>query len=363
MSGKPVKFGLLLFCFLKTLQPTWGQPIRAVTIDAESQKPLADVFVFYNNSSIGTVTDSNGCFLLPSRESSLDEVVFSHLNYEDKNIPFDQIQYGDTIFLTQKQFILTPAVITSKARPQLRARRLRQFKQEFLGDVPDRLVWIENPEVLLFEDADMQIRARAQSPLVLMNTFLGYKVYFYLKDFAIHQDEGIDYAGTVFFESLKGNRKEVAKWKRNRKKIYKRSSRKFFTELITNDFKELNYVLGYSSVDPVSDQFVDLIELPDLPFTQTEDDHYELSTSGYLTIIDLNTISKHQVTTKKSGKLGMKMFEKATTENAVSYLFARRGKIIFNEFGHILNAEEIEEYGYWASLRVGSLLPLNYRPY
>ena len=59
-----------------------------------------------------------------------------------------------------------------------------------------------------------------------------------------------------------------------------------------------------------------------------------------------------------AGRVGN--FKQTTNNLPQSYLWSKHGRIVVNQYGAILNPTEVEEAGYWASLRVGALLPLDY---
>ncbi len=338
-----------------------AQNLNATIIDRKSGIPVENVFVFFDNSSIGTLSDENGNFSLVSAADQFTTIVFSHLNYQQKYIEVDKWQ--DTILMIPRPHILTKAEVVAKASPKSKRRWTKQFRTAFIGaDVSEKDVTIENEDVLLFKVENDWLIASSADPLRIINQKLGYAMAFYLNEFRMGPESVVEYAGSVFFEELEGSKKERAKYKRARKKVYRRSSRKFFKSILERPLHELDYSVGYSKYASEQSNFVDFRPLDSLTILPLDSNIYQLNVADALTIIDLNIITAYQRGDLKTQELGMQMINEAQTREAISHLWPRSNKIIFNKYGRILNARDVEEFGYWAGIRVGYLLPLDYDP-
>ncbi len=340
-----------------------AQNINGVVVSRETLQPVSDVFIFIDNTSVGTTSDQHGHFTITIPDGTHKELVFSHLNFDIKLRKISSLLAArqDTFYLFPKKIFTAEAVVKAKANKRVWKNRLKRFREAFIGNLPEKLVTIENAEVLIFEETSDHLHAQASEPLQLRNEYLGYEVTFFLDQFMLRSDGATDYAGKVFFKELAAKKKELARFKRNRTKVYQRSSRRFFQELIKKDFEDISYQINRSKFMEEENKFTDLQEIGSLDMDSTEHGYFEIEVADYLSIVDLNTIERHQVTARKGGKIGMRTFENTDLIEAVSHLRPRSGKIIFDRSGLIQNAKEVEEYGYWAGLRVGSLLPLDYQ--
>ena len=79
--------GILFCCFLRA-QP--GSPSLSGKItDSSTGKPLAGVSVYLNNTSRGTVTKSDGSFLLANLPAGTYQLIFSAIGYQTWVIDID----------------------------------------------------------------------------------------------------------------------------------------------------------------------------------------------------------------------------------------------------------------------------------
>lgn len=355
----------LIACLLLTTTVVSGQTIKAIVADEESRQVIPDVFVFLDNSSTGSITDIQGKFELKTEVQHNILLVLSHLNYELNSLAVkDLANLADTIFLTPSGVILEEAVVVEKAKPRVRSRWLKRFKSEFLGEDYDKaLIHILNPEVLLFKQAKGKLTAESKAPLIIENKVLGYRVQFFLEDYKSYRGGDLVYFGKVFFEELAGSKKETAKYKRNRHKVYEQSSRHFFANLVQQNESANRYEIGFCLFNK-NEEFVNYesTAADSLLITEFRKDKYEITINRILTITNNQLkisqgIQKNTGTTM-AGRVGN--FKQTTNNIPQSYLWSKHGRIVVNKYGSILNPTEVEEAGYWANMRVAALLPLDY---
>jgi len=359
---------LTIITFLCLVSTFWAysQTINAIIADKDNHQPIADVFVFFDNSSTGAITNKKGHFELKIGDYKNITIICSHLNYELFSLPIENIKdFQDTIFLTSRNIALEEVVIVKKSKSRIRARLLKRFKNEFLGENYDKnLIEIVNPEVLLFERDKGKLVVQSRDALVVKNEVLGYRLKFFLEDYESYKQGDLIYKGKVFFEEMEGSKKEVAKFKRNRFKVYKQSSRSFFAALVQQGIKENAYSVGYSSFNKL-EEIVNYEPIPvdSLIIKEVRKDKYEIAINRILTItnnqIKVTQGAQKSVGVTLSGQVGG--FKQTPNKLPQSFLWSKKGRIVVNKFGSILNPAEVQEAGYWASLRVAALLPLDYK--
>ncbi len=204
-------FWLLFFCMASL---SAQQQIKGQVLDALNKVPLDGVSVYFDGSSLGTITDAQGMFELNVPSSLSAPLIISFLGYETKSI--ENIQNLKTGF-TAKIFMVEQAVVLDEVvlEPDTwsRERKYRIFKRSFLGnDVAAQRSKILNPEVLRFyyNKKTATLFAYAAAPIRIANKYLGYELQYELLEFELSfytdtvarewPEEYITYySGTSFF--------------------------------------------------------------------------------------------------------------------------------------------------------------------
>ncbi|MEM6699170.1 MAG: carboxypeptidase-like regulatory domain-containing protein [Bacteroidota bacterium] len=159
----------LLFLLSTVYSTAQSQVLKMIVADQNSHQPIADAFVFVENSSNGTATNQAGEFELNVQGNQQLNIVFSHLNYQTAVLKWkSEMTLQDTFFLIPQDLNLQEISITQKGNSRLRKRRLKRFTSAFLGsDINPSMVKILNPEVLLFKEENQQLVAEAKTTLYL----------------------------------------------------------------------------------------------------------------------------------------------------------------------------------------------------
>ncbi|MEN0049005.1 MAG: carboxypeptidase-like regulatory domain-containing protein [Bacteroidota bacterium] len=359
----------LLFLLLSTICSTaQSQVLKMVVADQNSRQPIADTFVFIENSSNGTATNDAGEFELNVQGNQQLNIVFSHLNYQTAVLKWkSEMTLQDTFFLIPQELNLQEISITQKGNSRLRKRRLKRFTSAFLGsDINPSMVKILNPEVLLFKEENQQLVAEANEPIQIENRKLGYIVQFYLEEFELSNNNDLRYKGRVFFQPMGGNKKTLAKFKRNRRKAYLIGSNYFFTQLVQGNLDKEVYEVGFAAINSNSEVVAYKATSPDsLNIEKLDDYTYVINIKEYLSVRNksakIQNGNKEDQSFASSFSTDIAPLSKVQNEMAVSYLKSATGYIIVNTEGRILNPTDIEEYGYWTSQRIAALLPFDYQ--
>lgn len=358
------KSSIILITLGIVLLPIIGlsQSIAAVVADQETRETIPGVFVFLGNSSIGTTTDLDGYFELNAGSAEDLSVIFTHLSYE--TISFLQPNLPDTIFLTSAETELAEVVVKSKVKKRMKVRRLKRFEAAFLGATRDKkLVKLLNPEVILFDEQKGVLTATADQPLIIENKALGYQITFYLNRFELTTNQDLVYEGDVFFEPLEGTKREQALYKRNRKRTFNSTSRRFFSDLLNNRIHSDNYLIGYSIVngDGGIEKFNEIApeKIEILPI---DENTFEIPIGQNFTVIHNDFVQREAPNINLTVSLDkLKKNADAIKENKpASFFTSKSQKIILNKYGRIINSREIKEYGQWTEGRINTMLPLDY---
>ena len=103
---------------------------------------------------------------------------------------------------------------------------------------------IQNPKALVFDYSDTYVlTAEANTPLIIDNYALGYRVYYDLTSF-VHYAGRISYNGHSRFEAMKPkDSKEEKTWKSNRATAYYGSTTHFLRSLVNNELKKEGFLV------------------------------------------------------------------------------------------------------------------------
>ncbi len=202
-----------------------GYTATGKIIDSASGQPLTGASVFGQNTTLGTISSSDGTFHLALPGGGYD-LVISYTGYETQVIRISSVHAADLLIaLKQKDKSLQEIAIvgSNEVRDGL-ARYGKFFMDNFIGtDTNAARTSIQNPEVLqfYFSKKRNRLKVRAKEDLVIVNNALGYKIKFQLDSFAYDYGPGLSvFTGFPFFEELPGNDSMQAAWKANRQKAY-----------------------------------------------------------------------------------------------------------------------------------------------
>lgn len=213
--------------------------------------------VYFDGSTIGTITDADGYFEITSTSAINNSLVISAMGFESVYIDPSQFSKQRVYPIYLKESTEELAAVRLETDPWSRARKLREFKREFLGR--SRLAarcTILNEEILIlrYSPSSKTLYASAQEPLFINNQSLGYEIRYDLKDFYVNYDEGnsgimlptdIYYEGTTYFKVKYDRRKH----KRKRKKAFEGSLLHFLRSLSQRKLKENKFQIFYKSFE------------------------------------------------------------------------------------------------------------------
>jgi hypothetical protein len=220
--------------------------IQGVVITADTKKPLAAVSIYLNNSSIGTITNSDGFFILRNVPSGKFKLIASSIGYETyaEIVDLKKI-FGDfEIKLNPKAEQLDKVVLVPDD-PNGWKIWGRLFTDLFIGtNSNSNQCHIENPEVIrLRMNPDNTLTAFAREPLVIMNYALGYEIKYKLEEFQYDLDSKvISYNGYALFKDLGlFNKKMEKKYQKEREETYRGSLLHFMRTYFVNKLDEQGF--------------------------------------------------------------------------------------------------------------------------
>jgi len=273
---------IFLFSFLFYSYFIFAQHTIQGTVVDESQQPIESANIYFDGTTFGTVTNTQGKFSLQIDKATQAPLIISSLGYNSviKEISLDkEIIVLEPIVLKEGVSDLEEVFIENDPWP--RKRKIAYFRKGFLGeDHKDKKIKILNEDdvKLRFIPSTNTLVATSKIPLRVQNKYLGYLIEYDLIDFEVvfrkivytkdgrrqtHYNEHSSYfAGTSFFKELKDKTKH--KIIERRDKAYVGSILHFMRSLASKKLVENKYKIVYDKNEVLPYRFFKITEDTDL---------------------------------------------------------------------------------------------------
>ena len=362
--------------FLCSITATAQLAINGKVINEQSGLPVPGASIYFNGTSVGTNSNNSGEFSISSVNVLNTELIVSCVGYETivVKINGEEIKNKKLVFKLQvKEQQLREVLIMPDAT---RKRWLAIFKENFLGLTEEATRSnIVNMKDIYFTKGDgkNEFKAYSDTPLVIINKMLGYKISFELVDFSFDEETGRTYFyGYTRYEEMG----DKSKWIKNRRRCYYGSTMHFYRSLIANDLNNQGYkiylvkqvkvaapAIGIeksNAAKPNSPEEMNMaitataeqIIRPD----SSKDNTYIVTIGNKLMIqYDKNPASKsflrNSVFLQGSMPVGFR-----------SYVIMKTPYFSLDKAGIVNNPMDLEYSGYWIYEKAANLLPFNYQP-
>ncbi len=327
--------------------------------DSATNLPLNGASVFCQNTTLGTISNSDGAFSLSLPAGGYDMIV-SYTGYETQVIRISNTHSSNlSIVLKQKDKSLQEvAVVGSNEVPDGLAKYGKFFTDNFLGnDTNAARTKIQNPEALqfYFRKKTNRLKVKAKEDLIIVNEALGYKIRFSLDSFAHEYGPGFSvYAGFPFYEELPGTDEQKIVWKENRAKAYKGSRLHFVRSWYSHTLEKEGFAI--EAVDSASKTLKTTpIENPyDTTLCQRiENNDVEINYNGRLRVIYKNAPPDPQYL--RENKMPSSIIAQ------ISILDISDGFVIQGN-GYFYDQNDVINIGYWSWQKLANELPYDYTP-
>jgi len=272
--------------------------MRGKVISEETREPLPSISVYLNSTSLGTITDKQGAFVLRGIPAGKFRLVASGIGYETYIKLIDPKQAGDEMVISLKakpEELKSFDVVPPDPKGWIKWGPL--FTKIFIGTSHNSdECFIENPDILKFRlSADNTLMVSAGEPVHIMNYSLGYEIMYKLEEFEYNfSNKLVVYNGYALFKDLSpGSPKKADKWKETRKETYEGSllhfMRAYFVNKLTPQGFEM-HSLGYMS-NPAKDSAKEIFRLhPDSVILDTTFREIIPTTPGFF---EVKTLTKN----------------------------------------------------------------------
>lgn len=370
----PVLVILFLLPFTSISQKT----IQGSVLNEATGLPIEGASIYFNNTSIGTSANAAGKFSIPFPDMVNAELIISAVGFQlivfkpneagiqDKNLVFK---------LSLKEQQLKEVLILTDA---VRKKYLAIFEREFLGITEEASrSAIKNKKDIYFTSGDTKnsIKAYSDTPLVIINKMLGYKISFDLGEFFYDQKSGRTfYYGYTRFEEM-GDKNS---WVKNRKHCYYGSTVHFYRSLINNDLKKQGYQIYL--IKPVHFSTDSTAGSKNKITVTRPNEQEEMAMAVGVTatqIITADSSNSNNYNVTIPGKLMVQYQKDPSSKDYLkkntlvqgylptgfrAYVTVKAPFISLNNTGIINNPMEVEYSGYWIYEKTANMLPFNYTP-
>ena len=194
---------LFLVCFIGAFSQA---VLKGKVISEDTQKPLAAVSVYLNNTSLGAVTNDNGVFIITKIPSGEFRLVASCVGFETYVSMIDPRTVGKDFIISMKPNAeeLQGFTVTTPD-PEGWKKWGKLFTELFIGDTPgSNDCKLTNPEVIKFRmNPDNSLTAYAKEPLQIVNYNLGYEIKYKLEEFQYDFNiKLVNFSGYAFFTDM-----------------------------------------------------------------------------------------------------------------------------------------------------------------
>jgi hypothetical protein len=234
---------LIVVIFLFWCQYAFSQSVlKGHVFSEENKKPLASVSVYLNNTSIGTITNDDGLFILKGIPQGKFNLVATSVGFETYTILLDlrDLPKDFQIVLKPKADELQGFSVLP-TDPNGWEKYGKYFTLLMIGTTPNsNNTKLMNPEVIKFRlNEGNDLTAFAKEPLKITNYALGYEIEYKLEEFEVNLNTAlVNYTGYAFYKDMGlKHPNRVRRYADARFETYKGSLLYFMRSFYANDLE------------------------------------------------------------------------------------------------------------------------------
>jgi len=372
-TGKSCRFYIFIFLTLSfsiLISDAEAQKnvLAGRVLDSETGMPIQGVHVFFDKTTIGTITNEGGRFRLAGLEDGNYVVSASFIGYETFTVPVSIPEDNTATFkisLIPKVFEGDEVMVTEKT-PKEWLKNLQKFENLFLGETRNAdHTKILNPEVLEFFDSGSSFRAEATEPLKIENGALGYEITYFLSEFKFNNSTISAKATSKFRELQTDDPETKANWIKERNRAYLGSFKHFLNSLERGSTFEDGFRLFYQTTRELTPQ--NQYELKPQPVERPQNLISKLP--GELRTVELKIdkqfpfLRVEYIHERPEQRVAERYNIPNLSANQISFIGFPNGKAILDlQTTNSTNRFVPVFYGYWGwTSRVPDLLPQDFR--
>ncbi len=367
---RAILFNFLFFLALSAL----GQSYKVTgTVLDQNGESLPFANVFFAETTYGTTTDNSGLFELTVPKAGTYDLIVRFIGYKTYAAQLklnEQKEVNLQIVLEEDAVNLGSVTVTDKKDDKWRYN-LMEFRRVFLGTTLNaaRCKILNEQDIDFIDDTDSgTLEAFARGPIIIENKALGYRIKYYLENFAINYKTGLaGYVGYTSFEELKGNKRQDRRWEAARAKAYKGSITHFFSSLFENKLEQEGFDVNLArDIEGIGRVLNPQQAIMDTALVEGQTDlSRKLPFENYIYVTYKN--EEESMEYKQSSPLQTSKhtsISRISKEGQLSWIAMLDGfdEIEFEDNGYIYNPVSFYSSGYWGYEKIAEMVPINYRP-
>ena len=272
---------VLTFLFLSFSVFGNSQEISGIVFNSRSDEPLEGASVYFDNTTIGTTTNSKGEFILEINEFINTSLIISFIGYE--RVVIQDYYRSDKleISLDESSNVLAEVTLISKDNWS-RELKLKEFRRNYLGETINGLaskILNEEDLILRYNKKKKQLTAYTSAPILIKNVNLEYLIMVDLQHFEVNYSdvnmygkildvENVYYFGNNFYKSIEEDpTKSILKKRRD---TYFGSPLHFMRAMASGDLKREKYKIYYRSHPVEPGKYITVTPIDDLNNVKVE---------------------------------------------------------------------------------------------
>jgi len=243
---------ILIFLFINIYLVASNQVIRGTIVDNTTKNVIHSASVYFNGTSVGTLSDENGNFQIDISKYSSMPITISAIGYYSVTLTNFLTGKPNLIYMSPKLFELNEVIVKAKSQPWKRRENLTIFRNEFLGTTGNAMnckITNENDIRFKYSSDNDTLTAFSANPILIDNKALGYKITYYLDKFQYYKPGGsfIFKGNIIFKEDSATDVKKKMFFEDKRKYAYLGSRMHFFRALWMNDLGSNGFMVRNSA--------------------------------------------------------------------------------------------------------------------
>ena len=321
---------------------SFSQVIKGKVVD-ENNLPLTGANIYFDGTTIATITDANGNFSLNYTSKINSILAISYIGFQTEYIT--NIVVGKELLIKLIQSNTSINEIIIRKDKFSRKQKLQLFREQFLGKTSNaKATKIENEDAIYFDynSKTKTLKAYSDQPLLIKNTALGYKLTYELVNFEVVFSRETMMSSEVvrsYYAGLSrfGDTTIDTRTQKKREKAYQGSQLHFFRNLVNKIWNKDNFLLFNGSYLDNPYDYFNVFDEGDTKKVTIERQVKPFFNKNFVAEFNLLFNRKQQ--------------SRITFETDTFYV---------DKFGNNSNIENIIFSGYLSQLKVGDMLPINY---
>lgn len=315
------------------------------TVYDENKKPLPNVNIYFDGTTIAAISDTNGKFTIDYDAKGNNVLVVSCLGYRTVYLSALDSQKELNITMRLVSYLLKDVVINRKDK-FTREEKLQLFRKLFLGNTTNAsntLIENENDIYFKYDNKNHILNAFSDKPLVIINSSLGYKINYELAAFEVkfdrlsiksHNAIKSFYQGVSRFEETNNSNEILIQ----REKAFQGSQIHFFRGLSKNVLRKENFLIYNNGL------------------MVYQNNCFKIDNIGG-GLIKVEILPQNA---RESNKKAFASFDIEYNETEQSKISFETNSFTIDKYGNNSNIENIIFHGNIADKKVGDMLPINY---